>query len=111
MDWQGYKNYDHYWLVNQRGSWINEIRESNPELIPYGKKHMWNIPASFDIETSSYKTLGVKKATMYVWSLNINGSTLVGRTWREFVDTIEYVKVHMHTDKNILIIYVHNRFI
>ena len=108
MEWQGYKNYDHYWLVNQRGLWMNEIKESNPELIPYGKKYMWNIPASFDIETSSYKKLGVKMATMYVWSLNINGSTLVGRTWNEFVDTIEYVKVHMHTDKNILIIYVHN---
>ena len=108
MEWQGYKNYDHYWLVNQRDDWMREIKDSNPQLIPYGKKFMWNIPCSFDIETSSYKHNGVKRATMYIWSLCINGSTIVGRTWKEFRTIIEYVKSSMHTDKNILIIYVHN---
>ena len=63
--WEGYKNYDHYWLVNQRDEWINEIKESRPDLIEYGKKYMWNIPASFDIETSSYRVFGEKKATSY----------------------------------------------
>ena len=106
--WEGYKNYDHYWLVNQRDEWINEIKESRPDLIEYGKKYMWNIPASFDIETSSYRVFGEKKATSYLWSLNINGSTLVGRTWTEFVDTIDYIAYHMQTKDNILIIYVHN---
>lgn len=106
--WDGYKNYDHYWLVNQQDDWMSEIKASNPPLLPYGKKFIWNIPASFDIETSSYKVQGVKKATMYIWSLCINGSTIVGRTWRDFVSTIDYVKKCMHTDKNTLIIYVHN---
>lgn len=106
--WEGYKNYDHYWLVNQRNEWLAEIKATNPPRIEYGKKLMWNIPASFDIETSSYRVYGEKKATMYLWSLNINGSTLVGRTWLEFVDTIDFVAEHMQTDKNILIIYVHN---
>ena len=106
--WKGYDNYDHYYLVNQLEEWMDEISESEPELISYGKHKMWNIPASFDIETSSYKHLGVKKATMYIWSLCVNGSTIVGRTWLEFIDTIEYVERCMHTDINTLIIYVHN---
>lgn len=106
--WEGYKNYDHYWLTNDADKWMSEIKDSNPELIQNGKNHLWNIPCSFDIETSSYKSYGKKMATMYIWSLCINGSTIVGRTWLEFCDIIDYVKSSMHTDKNNLIIYVHN---
>ena len=106
--WEGYKNYDHYWLVNQAGDWLKEIKKSKPERIEYGKQMVWNIPCSFDIETSSYKRFGVKKACMYLWSLNINGSTIVGRTWQEFVDIINFVAKYMQTNKNKLIIYVHN---
>lgn len=102
--WDGFKNYDHYWLTNDRVKWMNEIKNSNPDL----KEHFWNIPASFDIETSSFKQYGKKYATMYIWSLCINGSTIVGRTWNEFVDIIDFVKKSMHTDKYHLIIYVHN---
>lgn len=106
--WEGYKNYDHYWLVDQASKWLKEIKNSNPDRITYGKKNLWNIPCSFDIETSSYKVMGNKRATMYLWSLNINGSTIVGRTWDEFVEIIDFIAEHMQTDKNILIIYVHN---
>ena len=106
--WNGYKNYDHYWLVDQHNEWLAEIKASNPERVPYGKKYMWNIPVCFDIETSSFKKMGKKMATMYLWSLCINGSTIVGRTWDEFTDIIEFIAEHMQTDKNTLIIYVHN---
>lgn len=108
LTWEGYKNYDRYWLVNQREEWLAEIKASHPERVEYGKKLIWNIPCSFDIETSSYKKMGVKMATMYLWSLNINGSTIVGRRWSEFVDIIHFVAERMQTDKNTLIIYVHN---
>ena len=106
--WEGYLNYDHYWLTNDIDKWMKEIKDSNPELVSYGKRQVWNIPASFDIETSSYRKKGLKYATMYVWSLCINGSTIVGRTWQDFINTIEYVKRNMHTSSNTLIIYVHN---
>ena len=107
--WKGYNNYDHYYLVNQGYDWMQEIIKSEPDRVPYGKKYMWNIPCSFDIETSSYRNNeGKKIATSYLWSLNINGSTIVGRTWDEFKATINYVAECMHTDKNILVIYVHN---
>ncbi|MBO7734986.1 MAG: hypothetical protein J6S67_20660 [Methanobrevibacter sp.] len=106
--WTGFLNYDHYWLVDQRDKWIHEIHESEPEIIKYGKDRYWNIPASFDIETSSYYEMGEKRATMYVWSLIVNGSTLVGRTWAEFVDTINLLASEFNTDYARLIIYVHN---
>ncbi|MBO7693173.1 MAG: hypothetical protein J6T10_11145 [Methanobrevibacter sp.] len=107
--WNGYKNYDHYFLVDQGYEWMQEIISTEPERVPYGKKFMWNIPASFDIETSSYRNNnGEKCATSYLWSLNINGSTIVGRTWDEFKACINFVAESMHTDKNILVIYVHN---
>ena len=106
--WEGYKNYDHYFLVDQEDKWIDEIIASNPERVAYGKKFMWNIPCSFDIETSSYTKMGQKYATSYLWSLCINGSTIVGRTWDEFQGVINDVAECMHTDKSTLIIYVHN---
>lgn len=107
--WKGYKNYDHYFLVDQGYEWMQEIIESEPERIPYGRKYIWNIPCSFDIETSSFRNdMGKKCATSYLWSLNINGSTIVGRTWDEFKACINFVAESMHTNKTILIIYVHN---
>lgn len=106
--WNGYLNYDHYWLVDQQAEWINEIKASEPQRIEYGRDSYWNIPASFDIETSSFKIKGKKIATSYLWSLNINGSTIVGRTWTEFVEILDYVALHMRTNKTKLVIYVHN---
>ena len=88
--WNGYKNYDHYFTVDVNGisDWISEISKNNPPVIKKGKIWYWNIPASFDIETSSYKKYGKKYATMYLWALNINGSTIVGRRWSEFSKVI-----------------------
>lgn len=109
--WQGYKNYNHFykcWLTNDIKNWMQEIIDSNPERVQVGKHYVWNIPACFDIETSSYKKRGNKYATMYLWALGINGSTIVGRTWQEFVDILDYVKEGMHTNQTTLIIYVHN---
>lgn len=102
--WLGYKNYNHYYELRQRNQWIKEICD-NPLLLDKG---YYNIPACFDIETSSYYDYGEKKATMYVWSLCINGSTIIGRTWSEFTKIISYLSRKFDTYKNHLIIYVHN---
>ena len=108
--WNGYKNYDHYFTVDANGisDCISEISKNNPPVIKKGKIWYWNIPASFDIETSSYKKYGKKYATMYLWALNINGSTIVGRRWSEFSKVIRTISEVMHTDSTRLIIYVHN---
>ena len=52
MSWNGYNNYDHYFTMNRVYEWLEEIKNSNPAWIHYKKKDWWNIPSSFDIETS-----------------------------------------------------------
>ena len=68
-----------------------------------------NLPCAFDIETSSFEENGEKKACMYIWQLGINGRVIVGRTWKEFTDTLnELVEIlNLGFDKR-LIIFVHN---
>lgn len=112
VEWSGYKNYDHYFnggSTHDIDQFFLEIADSKPELIEAGKgQYVWNIPASFDIETSSFKTYGEKKACLYLWCLNINGSSIVGRTWKQFIKIINRVVNVFDTEKKSLVIYVHN---
>lgn len=69
-----------------------------------------NIPASFDIETTSTYISGQKVAFMYVWQLGICGRILLGRTWDEFTDALVEIApaLHLAEGHRKLIIYVHN---
>lgn len=50
-----------------------------------------------------------KAAIMYVWQFGINGYTIMGRTWGEFVTMMQTVsEVLGLNDKLRLIVYVHN---
>ena len=74
-----------------------------------GKKHYYDIPASFDIETTNYVENGVKKACMYTWSFCICGWCVTGRTWEEWLECLDILHKRLDTnDQKILIIYVHN---
>lgn len=109
-DWKGYANYDHYWWVNHPGDlgkWFNEAVEAGIEVIGTKVKY-YNIPNMFDIETSSFYKMGDKYATMYLWSFCFNGSTILGRTWKEWVQVVNYLEYHLNTKKINLIIYVQN---
>ena len=108
MEWSGYNNYDHYFTFDRVYEWLEEIKNSNPEWIHYKKKDWWNMPASFDIETSSFKIGEEKYATMYLWAMCINGSTVIGRTWKEFKKLLRIMENAFHTSRMNLIIYVHN---
>lgn len=68
----------------------------------------YNIPAAFDIETTSLKDekTGEKAATMYIWQFGINGFVVVGRTWTEFKRFIELISVA--TNGIVIPVYVHN---
>lgn len=50
-----------------------------------------------------------KRSVMYVWQVAINGYTIIGRTWAEFIELINYIssKLNLSQD-NRLIIWVHN---
>lgn len=93
--------------------------------------YYFNIPCSFDIETTSfyidendnpidYKTKmerkqidpnynPEKRAIMYVWQFGINGRVIVGRTWIEFFTMLEKISNVLKLDeKRRLMVYVHN---
>lgn len=70
----------------------------------------FNIPAAFDIETSSFEVDGKKAACMYVWQLGIFGLVIVGRTWEEFIGLLDTLRAELDlgTETKRLLIYVHN---
>lgn len=109
MSWEGYKNYDHYYWVNPEDlpKWFNEATSTGLPMVGERTKY-YNIPASFDIETSSYMDWGKKRATMYLWSFCLNGSTILGRTWYEWKRVLNILKDHLSLGDKKLIIYVHN---
>lgn len=70
----------------------------------------FNIPCSFDIETTSiYDDRGSKFAFMYIWQFGFNGLVIYGRTWEEY-DTLisRLVKELYITQTKRLCVYVHN---
>lgn len=113
--WEGYKNGNVY-PVSQLAVAIEEAFERSPvELVKSGTCEYFNIPASFDIETSSFiagkdeSGNDVKAACMYIWQFGINGTVIYGRTWEEFggflSELVDYLEL---SDHRRLVIYVHN---
>lgn len=73
----------------------------------------YNIPAGFDIETTSFydgdKINNVKRATMYHWQLGVGNLVTTGRTWEEFIFLLDVLrKIFDLSYYKRLIIYVHN---
>ena len=69
---------------------LNYIKsQENFEWVYSHKVHYLNIPISFDIETSSFYEGVAKKAIMYIWTCNVNGTTFIGRTWKQFTQFID----------------------
>ena len=75
-----------------------------------GKTKYLNIPASFDIETTSfYDENDEKTSIMYVWMLGLCGLVIMGRRWDEFIYVYNRLVESFHTCGNrILILYIHN---
>lgn len=69
----------------------------------------YNIPAGFDIETSSFYFKNQKCAIMYEWTFGINNYITYGRTWDQFKILLDAVSQILQTSiSNRLIVYVHN---
>lgn len=116
--WQGYYNSNVFsYSEENTQSFIQEALSNAPSQLEVTKKSItyYNIPASFDIETSSFRTYEdehgqeIKHACMYIWQFGLNGSVIYGRTWDEFFEflTILQDSLHLSNEKH-LIIYVHN---
>lgn len=74
-----------------------------------GGCYYYNIPASFDIETSSFFNNGKKQSIMYIWQFCFNGDCVIGRTWEDFLLLVYKLckKLDISTEKRLLV-YVHN---
>ena len=102
-----------YYLPQNCKNFNDNIDEILCEInwVKKGKKqYISNIPCVFDIEVSSfYNSNNEKQCCMYAWVFGLNGRCIRGRTWKEFLDLIDYlVKVYELNNDKRLIIYVHN---
>ena len=91
------------------------ILDQEVELVSEKHCEYFNIPSSFDIETTSWSDgkyedgREVHLATMYIWQFGLNGSVIYGRTWDEFGTLLQYLHENLGLSENRhLVIYVHN---
>lgn len=79
------------------------------KIVKDKQKYYFDVPISFDIETSSFLENDEKVAIMYEWSFAIYNYVIVGRTWEQYITLLnelcENLKVNLNKQ---LIIYVHN---
>lgn len=74
----------------------------------YGKSY-FDIPCSFDIETSTYYVGDEPYSTMYCWQFGINDTVIMGHTYTEFVTLLEQIKAFLKpSKKQRLLVAVHN---
>lgn len=115
MEWQGYNNSNIYEASQLAEALKEAFEDRDIELVESNRIEYFNIPASFDIETSSFIASKdengepVKAATMYIWQLGLNGTVIYGRTWDEFDNVINELVDYLElSSKRHLLIYVHN---
>lgn len=99
-----------YYKPEQITDVLKKVIDKKTDKITYRKKQYFNIPCAFDIETTSTRDEhGEKIAFMYAWTLNINGTTIIGRTWDQFENCIKTIVETLYTNlERIFVIYVHN---
>ena len=69
------------------------------------KRKYKNIIAAFDIETTN--DMECMQAYMYIWQMQIDDITIIGRTWEEFLQLIRGICSQLDPDVY-LIVFVHN---
>lgn len=77
------------------------------------KKHKieyYDIPVTFDIETSSFYDQGEKRACMYIWMFSIDDNIIVGRSWDEFLMLCNTLvkKFSLHWKYRRMVCYIQN---
>lgn len=93
--------------VKARKYEIAKLRKYDPSTKGIRIFSYYNIPASFDIETTQSKE--TKQAFMYIWMLNVYGYSTYGRTWDEFSKVMKQLHTIMSLNgQTRLPIYIHN---
>lgn len=89
------------------------LRKISSSLLPITRNNKkityYNVPAAFDIETSSFYYMGEKHAAMYIWQFGIMNWVTYGRTWDEFIGFMGVLSDVLGLEENVrLVVYVHN---
>ena len=73
------------------------------------KPAVYELVASFDIETTSYSKGDEDIAFMYIWQLSIENYVIYGRTWEQYFEFMDKLQdVGNISPEQQLIIWVHN---
>lgn len=114
-DWTGYKQGNTYKASQLAKALKEAFEEQEVDIIQTKETQYFNVPASFDIETTSFIAANnedgepIKAATMYIWQMGFNGTVVYGRTWDEWFDCLEELIDYLQlSERRRLIIYVHN---
>lgn len=93
-----------------RLNFIKAVAEADLPIVTNNKRvSYYNVPAAFDIETSSFYIDGEKKACMYVWQFGILNWVTYGRTWEEFDQFMSVLSTVLGLDSDLrLVVYIHN---
>ena len=117
MDLMGFQDFLNSNEIYKPSEILSVLKMVRPNFrFSYSNKKIkyFNVPCSFDIETSSFfRSTGngeqEKTAIMYEWTFGIYGAVIVGREWEEFVSMLETLCNELNlTNEKRLIIYVHN---
>ena len=114
MEFQDFLNSNEIYKPSEISSVLKMVRPNFRFSHSNKKIKYFNVPCSFDIETSSFfrstgKGEQEKTAIMYEWTFGIYGAVIVGREWEEFISMLETLCNELNlTNEKRLIIYVHN---
>lgn len=101
-------------MVNQT-EFLRWVSKANlPIVKSHRKEEYYNVPAAFDIETSSFYVDDIvaperKRAIMYHWQFGILGMVTCGRTWEELLSFLATLRAILGISDSLrLPVYVHN---
>lgn len=105
-----YDQFQNHFEFSQLDEFLDTAIDDDVCLVEYDKRLSYlNIPAAFDIETSSLNDGGVKFATMYIWQFGLNGCVIYGRYWHQFIKLCNHISEAFSLSHNLrLIVYIHN---
>lgn len=111
--------------LNQCSEFLATI--DTTKIIKSHGSYFYNIPMSFDIETTSFYEAkkGIvytneqfeqlknpikasKKAIMYIWQFAIENNVIYGRTWIDFIYFCRQLYNYLNLEKYFIVVYVHN---
>ena len=101
---------DVYYFPNVDWQVIENDLAKNVTLSNSRKVRYYEVPISFDIETTSFQSTELEKcACMYAWGCSINGHVILGRTWEDFDEVYnKLIEMFEPDEKKRLLIYIQN---